>query len=64
MSQAKILISVVEYYSHLKNISACYVFRTFWDMDFTDLILDSQQNFPDMDLDFYIGMLDGMTALE
>ena len=64
MDQRTLVVSCVEYYSDLKNIPSNKVFATFEKVGFLKMILDSQQMFPEMDLDFYIGMVDGLTYLE
>ena len=64
MDQHTLIISCVEYYGHLKNIPSDKVFASFEQANFISMILDSQKMFPEMDLDFYIGMIDGLTFLE
>ena len=64
MDQRTLLVSCVEYYSDLKNIPSNKVFISFRQSGFIDLILDSHKTFPEMDIDFFVGMIDGMTYLE
>lgn len=64
MDQRTLIASCVEYYSHLKNIPSDKVFLSFEQAGFIDMILESHRQFPEMDLDFYMGMIDGLTHLE
>ncbi|MDO4531925.1 MAG: hypothetical protein Q4C06_08090 [Bacillota bacterium] len=64
MDQRTLLVSCVEYYSDLKAIPSDKVFAAFERAGFLKMILDSQQLFPEMGIDFYIGMVDGLTHLE
>lgn len=64
MDQHTLIVSCVEYYSHLKNIPSNKVFATFEQANFIDMILDTQKMVPEMGPDFYIGMIDGLTYLE
>ena len=64
MDQRTLVVSCVEYYSDLKNIPGDKVFATFENLGFIKMFLESQQMFPEMDIDFYIGMVDGLTYLE
>lgn len=64
MEQKKLIVSCVEYYSFLKNIPANKVFQSFQQASILAMILESQANFPEMDLDFYVGMIDGIIAVE
>jgi len=64
MDQRTLLVSCVEYYSDLKAIPSDKVFAAFERAGFIDMILDSQKMFPEMGIDFYIGMVDGLTSLE
>ena len=64
MEQRTLIVSCMEYYSHLKNIPADKVFSSFEQSGFITMLLDTLRQFPEMDLDFYIGMVDGLTALE
>lgn len=64
MDQRTLVVSCVEYYSDLKNIPSDKVFATFENVGFLKMFAESQQMFPDMGLDFYIGMVDGLTSLE
>nr|WP_294682891.1 hypothetical protein [uncultured Anaerotignum sp.] len=64
MDQRTLVVSCVEYYSDLKNIPSNKVFISFRQSGFIDLILDSHKTFPEMDIDFFVGMIDGMTYLE
>ena len=64
MDQRTLLVSCVEYYSDLKAIPSNKVFAAFERAGFLKMILDSQQLFPEMGIDFYIGMVDGLTSLE
>lgn len=64
MEQRTLIISCIEYYSYLKNIPSDKVFASFEKAGFLDMLLDTFRQFPEMDLDFYIGMVDGLTALE
>ncbi len=64
MDQRTLVVSCVEYYSDLKNIPGNKVYISFKQSGFIDLILDSHKTFPEMDIDFFVGMIDGMTYLE
>lgn len=64
MDQKNVIVSCVEYYSFLKNIPSNKVFQSFKQASILNMILESQANFPEMDLDFYVGMIDGMIAVE
>ena len=64
MEQRTMIVSCMEYYSYLKNIPSDKVFSAFEKSGFTAMLLDTFRQFPEMDLDFYIGMVDGLTALE
>lgn len=64
MDQRTLVVSCVEYYSHLKNIPSNKVFASFEHAKFIDMILDTQKMAPEMGPDFYIGMIDGLTYLE
>ena len=63
MDQRTLVVSCVEYYSDLKNIPSNKVFISFQQSGFIDLILDSHKTFPEMDIDFFVGMIDGLTYL-
>ena len=58
MDQRTLVVSCVEYYSDLKNIPSNKVFISFQQSGFIDLILDSHKTFPEMDIDFFVGMID------
>ncbi|MGN0135545.1 hypothetical protein [Anaerotignum sp.] len=64
MDQRTLVVSCVEYYSHLKNIPSNKVFASFEHAKFIDMILDTQKIAPEMGPDFFIGMIDGLTYLE
>lgn len=64
MEQRTMIVSCIEYYSYLKNIPSNKVFSSFERSGFIDMLLDTFRQFPEMDLDFYIGMVDGLTSLE
>lgn len=64
MEEKALIVSCVEYYSFLKNIPANRVFQSFQQASIIAMILESNQNFPDMDLGFYAGMIDGIIAME
>ena len=64
MDQRTLVVSCVEYYSDLKAIPSDKVFAAFERAGFIQMILDSQKLFPEMGIDFYIGMVDGLTNLE
>ena len=64
MDELTMLVSCVEYYSHLKNIPGNKVFESFDKNGVLQMMVDSRNLFPDMDLNFYIGMIDGLLALE
>ena len=64
MDQRTLVVSCVEYYSDLKAIPSDKVYAAFERAGFIQMILDSQKLFPEMGLDFYIGMVDGLTNLE
>ena len=56
MDQRTLVVSCVEYYSDLKNIPSNKVFISFQQSGFIDLILDSHKTFPEMDIDFFVGI--------
>lgn len=64
MEQKTLIVSCVEYYSYLKNIPADKVFLSFRQTSILTMILESNRNFPEMDLEFYAGMIDGIIAME
>lgn len=64
MEQRTMIVSCIEYYSYLKNIPSNKVFLSFERSGFLDMLLDTFRQFPEMDVDFYIGMVDGLTLLE
>lgn len=64
MEQRTMIVSCIEYYSYLKNIPSNKVFSSFERSGFIGMLLDTFRQFPEMDLDFYIGMVDGLTSLE
>lgn len=64
MEQKTLIVSCVEYYSYLKNIPADKVFLSFRQASILSMILESNRNFPEMDLEFYAGMIDGIIAME
>ncbi|WP_313530011.1 hypothetical protein [Anaerotignum sp.] len=64
MEEKTLIVSCVEYYSFLKNIPANKVFQSFQQASILSMILESNQNFPEMDLGFYAGMIDGIIAME
>ncbi|MDD3394847.1 MAG: hypothetical protein EOM28_03315 [Clostridia bacterium] len=64
MEQKTLLVSSVEYYSYLKNIPANKVFLSFRQASILTMLLESNASFPEMDLDFYAGMIDGVISME
>lgn len=64
MDQRTLVVSCVEYYSDLKAIPSDKVFAAFEKAGIITTILDTQKMFPEMGIDFYIGMVDGLTHLE
>ena len=64
MDQHVLVVSCVEYYSDLKAIPSDKVYAAFEKAGFIKMIVESQQMFPEMGIDFYIGMVDGLTHLE
>ncbi len=62
MDELTLLISFTEYYGFLKNIPGNRVYTTLDHVGMLTNVLESGKQFPDMDLDFYIGMVDGMMA--
>lgn len=64
MDQKELLISCIETYSNLKNIPGNKVFQSFEKATILSMILDSHKTFPEMDTAFYMGMIDGITAME
>lgn len=64
MDEKTLIVSCVEYYSYLKNIPADKVFLSFRQASILAIILESNRNFPEMDLEFYAGMIDGIIAME
>ena len=64
MDELTMLIPCTEYFSHLKNIPGNKVFLSFDKNGMVKTLLESRALFPDMDLEFYIGMLDGLMAME
>ena len=64
MEQKTLIVSCVEYYSFLKNIPANKVFESFQRASILAVIMESHANFPEMDLEFYAGMIDGIISME
>lgn len=64
MNQKTLIVSCVEYYSYLKNIPGNNVFHSFEQTAILPMILETGENFPEMDLDFYMGLIDGITSVE
>ncbi len=64
MNEVTLLLSCSEQYGYLKNIPAAQVFAYLQNSQLLDVLLDTYRQFPDMTLDFYLGMLDGMFSLE
>lgn len=64
MNQTKLLVSCTEYFSFLKNIPPRDVFQSFTRSGLIPTILDTHATFPEADLTFYMGMIDGIMALE
>ena len=63
MDERTLIISCVEYYSYLKNMPAHLVFKSFERTAMVSMLVDTLKQFPDMDLPFFLGMIDGLTAL-
>lgn len=63
MEQRTLIISCVEYYSHAKDMPAPLAFQSFEQTDIMPMLLESQKQFPQMTLDFYLGMIDGILTL-
>lgn len=63
MEQHKLIISCVEYYSNAKDMPAPLAFQSFEQTDLMPLLLDSQRQFPQMGLDFFLGIIDGVLTL-
>ena len=63
MDQHTLIISCVEYYSCAKELPAPLAFRSFEETDLMPLLLDSQKQFPQMQLDFFLGIIDGVLTL-
>ena len=49
MEQRTLIVSCMEYYSHLKNIPADKVFSSFEQSGFITMLLDTLRQFPEMD---------------
>ena len=64
MEQKLLIISCVEYYSFLKNVPANNVFLSFHQASILEMLLESNRSFPEMDLEFYAGLIDGIIAME
>ncbi len=64
MDELTTVISSVEYYGYLKNIPSDRVFLAFDKNGLVKMILESRKNFPQMGVEFYAGMVDGMIFLE
>lgn len=64
MKQHEMIVSCAEYYSYLKNIPAHAVFQSFDRNGILHILLDTQRQFPEADPDFFMGMIDGLLALE
>lgn len=64
MDELTTLVSSVEYYGYLKNIPSDRVYVAFEKNGLVKMILESSKNFPEMGVDFYAGMVDGMIFLE
>lgn len=63
MEQRTLIISCVEYYSRAKAMPAPLAFQSFEQTDIIPMLLESQKQFPQMALDFYLGMIDGILTL-
>lgn len=63
MDQRTLIISCVEYYSYLKNMPAHLVFKSFERTEMVSMLVNTLKQFPTMDLGFFLGMVDGLTAL-
>lgn len=59
MTELEMMIACVEHYSHLKNVPSCKVFRAFSKKGIVDMLLESYEIFKDMDMGFFMGMIDG-----
>ena len=64
MDELRMIVSCIEYYSYAKNIPGNKVFEAFDKNGVIQLLQDTRNQFPEMDTSFYIGMIDGMMALE
>lgn len=59
-----LLVSCTEYYAYLKNIAGNHVYVSLEKNGLVNTLLQTQVHFPSMDLDFYMGLLDGLLAME
>ena len=64
MDEICFIITCTETYGSLKNIPAADVFFYLEKSGLLALLLETRQSFPDMDIHFYLGMLDGLFLLE
>ncbi len=63
MDQRTLIISCVEYYSYIKKIPSALAFKSFELTDLMPLLLDSHKQFPEMELSFFFGIIDGILSL-
>ena len=62
MDQRTLIISCVEYYSHAKIITGPMMFKSFEETEILSLLLESLKQFPQMDMGFFLGVIDGVLA--
>lgn len=59
-----LLVSCTEYYAYLKNIAGNHVFLSLEKNGLIDTLLQTREQFPNVDLDFYMGLLDGLLSMQ
>lgn len=59
MNKLEMLIACVEHYSYLKDVPGNQVFVSFAQKDVLTMLLDSYDVFHDMDIEFFMGVIDG-----
>lgn len=64
MTKLIMLISCVEYYGHIKDVPSNKVYISFDKKGILGMLLGSYDVFKDMDIDFYMGVIDGYALNE
>lgn len=63
-NDVSLLVSCTEYYAYLKNIAGNHVFLSLEKNGLIDTLLQTKAQFPSVDLDFYMGLLDGLLSMQ